>query len=311
MRGHRGLRRRGRRSACGSSASGRQGQGASSSGAIVRADLVVDEITAHARAAYELDPGIDTIIEIGGQDAKFTTMRDGMVTFSHMNTVCAAGTGSFLEEQAARLGCELASYEERVRGARAPLASDRCAVFMERDINTFLAQGFSTEEILAAALFSVRENYLQKVARGAAIGEQDLLPGRDGAQQGARGRLRPGPGKAGLRVALLPPHRRPGRRAAAGRAGGDARPSRFRGLAGLREQIPVRAETCGLCANHCRISVATVAGETVAYGFLCGRDYGTDHFVSRNRSGFDLQAERRRAFGTEKQPEAPGPAAPR
>ena len=108
---------------------------------------MIDEITAHARAAYSLDPEIDTIIEIGGQDAKFTTMRDGMVTFSHMNTVCAAGTGSFLEEQAARLGCDLSDYSRRVRGARAPLSSDRCAVFMERDINGFLSQGFSTDEI--------------------------------------------------------------------------------------------------------------------------------------------------------------------
>jgi activator of 2-hydroxyglutaryl-CoA dehydratase len=124
---------------------GTTGAGRKFIGSIVKADLVVDEITAHARAAYALDPRIDTIIEIGGQDAKFTTMRDGMVTFSHMNTVCAAGTGSFLEEQASRLGCDLADYERRVRGARAPLSSDRCAVFMERDINNFLAGGFSTE----------------------------------------------------------------------------------------------------------------------------------------------------------------------
>src|SRR5208283_1671753 len=153
-------------------------------GSLLRADLVVDEITAHARAAYALDPGIDTIIEIGGQDAKFTTMRDGMVTFSHMNTVCAAGTGSFLEEQANRLGCSLADYTRRVKGVHAPLSSDRCAVFMERDINNFLSRGFSTDEILAAALYSVRENYLTKVARGAAIGEKIAFQGataRNGA----------------------------------------------------------------------------------------------------------------------------------
>ena len=71
---------------------------------------MLDEITAHARAAYELDPETDTIIEIGGQDSKFTIMRNGMVTFSIMNTVCAAGTGSFIEEQAKRLGCPLDEY---------------------------------------------------------------------------------------------------------------------------------------------------------------------------------------------------------
>jgi predicted CoA-substrate-specific enzyme activase len=291
---------------------GTTGAGRKFVGAIVRADLVVDEITAHARAAYELDAGIDTIIEIGGQDAKFTTMRDGMVTFSHMNTVCAAGTGSFLEEQAARLGCDLASYEQRVRGVRAPLASDRCAVFMERDINTFLAQGYSPDEILAAALFSVRENYLQKVARGASIGSRVCFQGATARNRALVAAFAQGLGKpvfvsrychltGALGAALLLEERAREQRGGA--------KSSFRGLAGLREQIPVRAETCVLCANHCRISVATVAGETVAYGFLCGRDYATEHFVSRNRSGFDLLAERRRAFGAERSPKrVPGGA---
>ena len=295
---------------------GATGAGRKFIGAIVRADLVVDEITAHARAAYELDAGIDTIIEIGGQDAKFTTMRDGIVTFSHMNTVCAAGTGSFLEEQAARLGCDLASYEERVRGARAPLASDRCAVFMERDINSFLAQGFSTDEILAAALYSVRENYLSKVARGAAIGSRVCFQGATARNKALVAAFAQGLGKpvfvsrychltGALGAALLLEERA---REAHGREHARA-VSSFRGLAGLREQIPVRAETCGLCSNHCRISVAAVVGETVAYGFLCGRDYATDHFVSRNRSGFNLLAERRRVFGVERSPKrVPGGA---
>ena len=174
---------------------GTTGAGRKFVGSIVRADLVVDEITAHARAAYALDPAIDTIIEIGGQDAKFTTMRDGMVTFSHMNTVCAAGTGSFLEEQAARLGCEPRRLRARVTGVRAPLSSDRCAVFMERDINNFLSQGFSTDEILAAALYSVRDNYLTKVARGAAIGERIAFQGATARNAALVAAFRDGLGK--------------------------------------------------------------------------------------------------------------------
>ena len=92
--------------ACGTTGSGRK-----YIGGIVRADQDFDEITAHARAAYELNPHTDTIIEIGGQDAKFTQMKEGMVTFSHMNTVCAAGTGSFIEELAGKLGVNLKDYE--------------------------------------------------------------------------------------------------------------------------------------------------------------------------------------------------------
>ncbi len=270
-------------------------------GSIIRSDLVIDEITAHARAAYSLDPEIDTIIEIGGQDAKFTTMRDGMVTFSHMNTVCAAGTGSFLEEQAARLGCELSDYSRRVQGARAPLSSDRCAVFMERDINNFLSQGFSADEILAAALYSVRENYLQKVARGAAIGKKVAFQGATARNKALVEVFQQGLGApvlvsrychlaGALGAALL--------LSEAKRAS-----TTFSGFPALRGDIRVRSETCQLCANACRLRIALVGGEEVAYGFLCGRDYNVGRFVDRNRSGFDLMKERRKAF----QAESPAP----
>jgi predicted CoA-substrate-specific enzyme activase len=288
---------------------GTTGAGRKFIGAIIGADLVVDEITAHAKAAWSLDPRIDTIIEIGGQDAKFTTMRDGMVTFSHMNTVCAAGTGSFLEEQAERLGCRLADYQEKVRGARAPLSSDRCAVFMERDINNFLATGFATEEILAAALYSVRENYLQKVARGAAMGNRIAFQGATARNQALVAAFRRGLGKpisvskychltGALGAALILAERN-----------GDS--SRFLGMAALRAGIPVRTETCELCANHCRLRIASVGGQAVAYGFLCGRDYDQARYVDRNRSGFDLFKVRREAFSqsmkTRGTPPAEGP----
>ena len=156
---------------------GTTGSGRKFIGRIIGADLVLDEITAHARAACELDPEVDTIIEIGGQDAKFTTLRDGMVTFSIMNNVCAAGTGSFIEEQAKKLGCPLSEYSARAEGARAPLSSDRCTVFMERDINHFLTEGYSVDEILASVLHSVRDNYLRKVAVEENIGDRIFFQG--------------------------------------------------------------------------------------------------------------------------------------
>ena len=92
---------------------GTTGSGRKFIGRIISADLIIDEITAHARAAYELRNDVDTIIEIGGQDAKFTTLQNGMVTSSVMNNVCAAGTGSFIEEQAVKLGVSLSDYAGR------------------------------------------------------------------------------------------------------------------------------------------------------------------------------------------------------
>ena len=288
---------------------GTTGSGRKFVGRILGADLILDEITAHARAAVELDPAVDTIIEIGGQDAKFTTLKNGRVTFSVMNTVCAAGTGSFIEEQARRLQCPLDEFPARTRGCRSPMTSDRCTVFMERDINHFLSAGYSRDEMLAASLHAVRENYLTKVAIESQIGNTVFF-------QGATAKNR------ALVAAFEQRLNRPIRvsrychlTGALGTAltladkvrSRDDFDSGFRGLSLCRQQIPIRNEVCDLCTNHCKITCATVCGETVAFGFLCGRDYETRRFVGNNISGFDLAAARRTAQkdGTSRTPDRP------
>ena len=260
---------------------------------IIGADLVVDEITAHARAATALDPEVDTIIEIGGQDAKFTTLKDGMVTSAVMNTVCAAGTGTFIEEQARRLETPLAEIAGKVAMVRSPMASDRCTVFMHRDINRLIASGYTVPETLAAVLHSVRENYLRKVAQEENIGRRICFQGATGKNRALVAAFAQKLGRpvrvsrychltGALGVTLL-------------LAEAGAKPSAFRGLDLFRGAIPLRQETCALCANACRITVAEVAGIPAAYGFQCGRDYEGDRFVSSNTSGFDLLQSRRQA----------------
>jgi predicted CoA-substrate-specific enzyme activase len=271
---------------------GATGAGRKYVGQVIGADLIMNEITAHARAACALNPQTDTIIEIGGQDSKFTVLRGGQVTFAQMNTVCAAGTGSFLEEQAARLGVSLEEYSRRAEGVCSPLASDRCTVFMERDINHYLARKYTVEEILAAALHAVRENYLLKVASSGLIGKTVCFQGATAKNRALVAGFEQRLGRpifvsqychltGALGVALALAEELPAR-------------SSFRGIRLYEEEIPVRTEGCTLCANRCRLSVAEVLGETVAYGFQCGRDYGTQRFVRRNPSAFDLLAERRR-----------------
>jgi predicted CoA-substrate-specific enzyme activase len=277
------------------------GSGRKFIGKIVRADLVLDEITAHARAAVELHPDVDTILEIGGQDSKFTTLRDGRVTLSVMNSVCAAGTGSFIEEQAKRLDVPLTEYATHTHGHRAPLASERCTVFMERDLNHYLGEGYERGEALAAVLHSVRENYLNNVAVESAIGETVVFQGAT-----ARNRALIAAFEQRLRQPILVSkfcHLTGALGGALTLRDGEARLSSFRGLDLHRSTIPIRSETCDLCTNHCKLSVADVDGETVAYGFLCGRDYHTRRRVDANASGFDLLKERRRAFRS-------GPSAP-
>jgi predicted CoA-substrate-specific enzyme activase len=273
---------------------GTTGAGRKFSGKIIGADRVIDEITAHARSAVELHPDVDTIIEIGGQDSKFTTLSKGMVTFSVMNNVCAAGTGSFIEEQAQKLRCPLSDYSARAGGKRAPMTSDRCTVFMERDINHYLSEGYSVDEVLASVLHAIRENYLTKVAVQGSIGNTICFQGATAKNKALVAAFEQGLKKpihvsryCHLTGALGVAHML---------ADEGITESGFRGIGLHSKQIPVTSEVCELCTNHCKISVADMDGEKVAYGFLCGRDYDVQKFVNNNLSGFDLLKERRKVF---------------
>ncbi len=273
---------------------GTTGSGRKFIGKIIGADSMLDEITAHARAAYELDPEVDTIIEIGGQDSKFTTLRNGMVTFSVMNNVCAAGTGSFIEEQAKKLGVPLSEYADRAMGVPAPLASDRCTVFMERDLNHYINKGYSTNEILAAVLHSIRENYITKVAIESSIGKKIFFQGATAKNKAL---------VAAFEQRLKRPimvskfcHLTGALGVALELHDKKITKSKFRGLQIYKQHIPVKTEICDLCPNHCKLKVAEINGEVEAYGFLCGRDYNVQKFVNYNTSGFDLIREYRRTF---------------
>lgn len=265
------------------------GSGRKFIGKIIGADLVINEITAHARAAVDLNPLTDTIIEIGGQDAKFTLLRDGRVTFAQMNSVCAAGTGSFIEEQAQRLGVSLDDYSRLVKGVRSPLASDRCTVFMERDVNQYLGHGYTVPEILSCVLYSVTENYLKKVATESAIGNNICF---QGATARNRALVAAFEQRLGKRIFVSDYCHLAGALGAALMVRDEIQgPSAFRGLQLCSREIDMRNEKCSFCNNQCKISIATIGEEEVAYGFLCGRDYNTHRFIDRNLSGFNLLRE--------------------
>ncbi len=270
------------------------GSGRKFIGRIIKADLIIDEITAHARAAFELDNHADTIIEIGGQDSKFTNMKNGMVTFSVMNNVCAAGTGSFIEEQAVKLGVPLSEYAARAINRPSPVASDRCTVFMERDINNYLTEGYSANEVLASVLHSVCENYLAKVAVEANIGERICFQGAT-----ARNKALVAAFEQRLKKPIFVSqfcHLTGALGSALILAESAINNSQFRGLSLYRESIPVENEVCELCHNNCKINKVTVQGETVAFGFLCGRDYDTKHYVGPARRQYELIGERSKIF---------------
>ncbi|MHA1620170.1 MAG: acyl-CoA dehydratase activase, partial [Promethearchaeota archaeon] len=130
-------------------------------GDFIGADMVKDEITAHARGALEINPMVDTIFEIGGQDSKYISLENGAIIDFEMNKVCAAGTGSFLEEQADRLGIKIEDeFAENALNALEPCRyGERCTVFMESDLIHHQQKGVPQEDLIAGLAYSIVYNY--------------------------------------------------------------------------------------------------------------------------------------------------------
>ena len=139
-------------------------------GVVVGADLVKNEITSHAVATLLYYPQVQTIIEIGGQDSKMTMIRDGIVTDFGMNTVCAAGTGSFLDHQALRLNMNIEELSQRALTSETPVRiAGRCTVFAESDMVHKQQMGHRSEDILYGLCQALVRNYLGNVGLGKEI----------------------------------------------------------------------------------------------------------------------------------------------
>jgi len=136
----------------------------------VGADIIRNEVTAQATATLHFFPNANTVIEIGGQDSKIILLRDGMVADFGMNTVCAAGTGSFLDHQAQRLGLSLERFGELACLSRNPdVISGRCTVFAESEMIHRQQSGSRIEDIVYGLCRTLAHNYLNSVAGGKEI----------------------------------------------------------------------------------------------------------------------------------------------
>ncbi|MEW6441595.1 MAG: acyl-CoA dehydratase activase [bacterium] len=263
--------------ACTVDACGTTGSGRKLVGQILGADEIVNEITAHARGAlFQFGEGIETLFEIGGQDSKYVHMQGGRVDHVNMNYVCAAGTGSFVEEQAAKLGIRLQEIGDIVQGIAPPFTSERCTVFMERDVEKLLREGFTREESMAAVLYSVCFNYLTKVVGNRPVtGDRILFQGATAKNKGLVAAF-----EAILGREILTSHfcHVAGSIGAAHlareRVEGSGRATRFRGLDLFARRIQVSYSQCDFCVNHCKITHAKIEGDDAApsWGYLCGRE---------------------------------------
>ncbi len=149
---------------------GTTGSGRQVAATIVGADAVKNEITAHAVAALDIDNDVSTILEIGGQDSKIIILRNGVVTDFAMNTVCAAGTGSFLDRQAERLGIPIEEFGSYALKSNSPVRiAGRCAVFAESDMIHKQQLGYDKYNIIKGLSNALVRNYLNNIGKGKEI----------------------------------------------------------------------------------------------------------------------------------------------
>lgn len=139
-------------------------------GLMVDANIVKNEITAHAVGTSHFYKDVHTILEIGGQDSKIILLNHGIITDYSMNTLCAAGTGAFLSSQAKRLGIDIEEFGELALKSNTPVKiAARCTVFAESDLVHKAQVGYKKEDIVAGLCKSIVLNYLNNVGKGKKI----------------------------------------------------------------------------------------------------------------------------------------------
>jgi predicted CoA-substrate-specific enzyme activase len=251
---------------------GTTGSGRYLTGDFIGADVVRNEITAQATAAAFIDPKVDTIFEIGGQDSKYISLKDGAIVDFTMNKVCAAGTGSFLEEQAEKLGISIKEeFGQRALSAKQPVRmGERCTVFMESDLVAHQAAGEEIDDLVAGLSYSIVYNYLNKVVEDRRIGDHVFYQGATALNKGIVAAFEAVVG----RPVVVPPHND-----VTGAIGAALlamrqrtwKESGFKGFAVSQAGYSITTFECKGCPNACAIRKVKVEGEKrpLFYGSRC------------------------------------------
>lgn len=251
---------------------GATGSGRQMTGIIVGADCVKNEITAHAVAALHSIPDVQTVIEIGGQDSKIIIIRNGIVTDFAMNTVCAAGTGSFLDQQAARLNLPIEEFGDRAFESTSPVrVAGRCAVFAESDMIHKQQTGHQISDILSGLCHALVRNYLNNVGKGKPIQGPILFQGGVAANKGMKRAFEEA---LGCEVIIPPYYNVMGAIGAAVLAKEQVKDQNtaFRGFDIIDYQYTPRSFECDGCPNACEIVELKINNKTAAFwGDKCGK----------------------------------------
>ncbi len=181
------------------------GSGRNVVGDFLSADLILDEITAHARGAVEIDPEVDTIFEIGGQDSKYIMIENTHPLDFDMNKVCAAGTGSFLHELANKMKINIVGeFQQIALCSNSPIhLAERCTVFMESDLGSYLQKGGERQDLIAGLCYAIVHNYLNRVVEKRYVGKRIMFLGGPSLNKGIVAAFE----KVLKREVLVPRHR--------------------------------------------------------------------------------------------------------
>ncbi len=273
---------------------GTTGSGRYLSGDFIGADIIRNEITAQATAAAVIDPEVDTIFEIGGQDSKYIALKDGVVVDFEMNKVCAAGTGSFLEEQAERLGISIkGEFSNLALGCSSPPPmGERCTVFIESDMVHYQQRGVEKDGLVAGLSYSIVQNYLNRVVGDRRIGNKIFFQGGTAANLGVVAAFEKVTGK---KITVPEHHDVTGAIGAAMLAAREmpqgAR-TRFKGFDSSRKKYELQSFECRDCSNVCEIRKVVVEGEApLFYGGRCEK-YDVKREDGKKSSLPDLYKER-------------------
>ncbi len=235
-------------------------------GAIVGADLVKNEITCQALAALHHIPEVRTVIEIGGQDSKIIIIREGIVTDFGMNTVCAAGTGSFLDHQAARLNMNIEELSRQaLAGDRPVRIAGRCTVFAESDMVHKQQMGHRVEDIIYGLCQALVRNYLSDVGSGKDIQPPVVFQGGVAFNQGI---VRALGEELGTEIIVPPHHEVMGATGAAlmvhESSIDSGSGSQFKGFGVSEIEYQTSSFECRACPSSCEIVQVSVDGRVLA-----------------------------------------------
>ncbi len=274
---------------------GTTGSGRYLTGDFIGADVIKNEITAQATAAMDIDPMVDTIFEIGGQDSKYISLSKGAIIDFEMNKVCAAGTGSFLEEQAEKLDISIKDeFSNLALSASCPASlGERCTVFIESDLVHHQQMGVDKADLVAGLSYSIVLNYLNKVVGDRKIGDHIFFQGGTAFNLGVVAAFEKVMGK---KITVPCNHDVTGAIGAAILARGEMEnaKSNFKGFDMGKRNYELTSFECKKCPNRCEIKRLKVKGERpLLYGSRCER-FEVDRKKKGTNQILDLFAERER-----------------